>query len=50
MSPHCAALRARQEALGAKFTEVGSSHVPMLSQPDLVIAVIREAAAAIQHG
>jgi pimeloyl-ACP methyl ester carboxylesterase len=34
--------------MGAKVTEVASSHVPMLSQPDVVIGVIREAAAAVQ--
>jgi len=28
--------------------EVASSHVPMLSQPDVVIDVIRKAAAAVQ--
>lgn len=33
--------------MGAKVTEVASSHVPMLSQPDVVIGVIREAAAAV---
>jgi hypothetical protein len=36
--------------MGAKVTEVASSHVPMLSQPDVVIRVIREAAAAVQNG
>ncbi len=36
--------------MGAKVTEVDSSHVPMLSHPDVVIGVIREAAAAIQKG
>jgi pimeloyl-ACP methyl ester carboxylesterase len=36
--------------MGAKVTEVASSHVPMLSQPDVVIGVIRQAAAAIQNG
>ena len=36
--------------MGAKVTEVASSHVPMLSQPDVVIGVIREAAAAVQNG
>ena len=30
--------------MGAKVTEVASSHVPMLSHPDLVIDVIRTAA------
>src|SRR5438105_326073 len=34
--------------MGAKVTEVASSHVPMLSHPDLVIDVIRAAAKAIQ--
>ena len=35
--------------MGAKVTEVESSHVPMLSQPNVVIEVIRQAAAAIQE-
>ena len=34
--------------MGAKVTEVASSHVPMLSHPDLVIDVIRTAAKAVQ--
>jgi pimeloyl-ACP methyl ester carboxylesterase len=34
--------------MGADITEVGSSHVPMLSQPAVVIDVIRKAAAAVQ--
>ena len=34
--------------MGAKVTEVASSHVPMLSNPDLVIDVIRAAANAVQ--
>ena len=34
--------------MGAKVTEVASSHVPMLSKPDLVIEVIRTAAKAVQ--
>ena len=34
--------------MGAITVEVNSSHVPMLSQPDVVIDVIRNAAAAIQ--
>jgi pimeloyl-ACP methyl ester carboxylesterase len=34
--------------MGAKVTEVASSHVPMLSKPDLVIDVIRAAAKAVQ--
>jgi hypothetical protein len=29
---------------------VASSHVPMLSQPEIVIDVIRKAAAAVQKG
>lgn len=34
--------------MGASVTEVESSHVPMLSKPDVVIDVIRKAAAAVQ--
>jgi len=34
--------------MGATTTEVASSHVPMLSNPSLVIDVIRAAANAIQ--
>jgi pimeloyl-ACP methyl ester carboxylesterase len=34
--------------MGATVTEVASSHVPMLSQPEIVIDVIRKAAAAVQ--
>jgi pimeloyl-ACP methyl ester carboxylesterase len=34
--------------MGATTTEVSSSHVPMLSHPDLVIDVIRAAARAVQ--
>jgi pimeloyl-ACP methyl ester carboxylesterase len=34
--------------MGAKVTEIASSHVPMLSHPDLVIDVIRTAARAVQ--
>jgi len=34
--------------MGAKVTEVASSHVPMLSRPDLVIDVIRSAANSVQ--
>ncbi|WP_442681196.1 alpha/beta hydrolase [Sphingomonas sp. ASY06-1R] len=34
--------------MGAQVTEVASSHVPMLSQPDVVIGVIRMAVAAVQ--
>jgi pimeloyl-ACP methyl ester carboxylesterase len=33
--------------MGAKVTEVDSSHVPMLSKPDIVIDVIRKAIAAL---
>jgi pimeloyl-ACP methyl ester carboxylesterase len=36
--------------MGANVTEVASSHVPMLSQPNVVIDVIRKAAAAVQNG
>jgi pimeloyl-ACP methyl ester carboxylesterase len=36
--------------MGATVTEVASSHVPMLSQPEVVIEVIRKAAAAVQAG
>ena len=34
----------------ATTVEVATSHVPMLSQPDLVIDVIRKAVAAVQKG
>ncbi|WP_426269392.1 alpha/beta fold hydrolase [Dyella kyungheensis] len=34
--------------MGATVVEVESSHVPMLSKPDVVIDVIRKAAAAVQ--
>jgi pimeloyl-ACP methyl ester carboxylesterase len=34
--------------MGATVIEVESSHVPMLSKPDVVIEVIRKAAAAVQ--
>src|SRR5213593_1950654 len=34
--------------MGAKTYEVSSSHVPMLSHPDLVVNVIRAAAKAVQ--
>ena len=36
--------------MAATVTEVASSHVPMLSQPDVVINTIRKAAAATQNG
>lgn len=35
--------------MGATVVEVASSHVPMLSQPDLVLNVIRKAANAVQE-
>jgi len=35
--------------MGARVTEVTSSHVPMLSKPDLVTDVIRAAAKAVQR-
>jgi len=35
--------------MGATTTEVASSHVPMLSHPDVVIDVIRAAANAVQN-
>jgi len=35
--------------MGATVTEVASSHVPMLSQPNVVIDVIRKAAASVQN-
>ena len=34
--------------MGATTYEVDSSHVPMLSHPDLVLDVIRSAANAVQ--
>jgi hypothetical protein len=34
--------------MGATVVEVESSHVPMLSKPDVVIEVIRKAAVAVQ--
>jgi hypothetical protein len=34
--------------MGANTMEVASSHVPMLSHPDLVINVIRAAAKVVQ--
>jgi pimeloyl-ACP methyl ester carboxylesterase len=37
------------ERMGAKVTELSSSHVPMLSQPQRVYEVIREAAVAVQQ-
>ncbi len=35
--------------MGAATSEVDSSHVPMLSNPKLVLDVIRTAAAAVQR-
>ena len=35
--------------MGATTTEVASSHVPMLSHPELVIDVIRQATPALQN-
>ena len=39
--------RASAERMGATTYELDSSHVPMLSQPDRVIDVIRTAAAGV---
>jgi pimeloyl-ACP methyl ester carboxylesterase len=36
--------RAAAKRMNGKITEVASSHVPMLSRPDVVLSVIREAA------
>ena len=36
--------------MGAATTEIASSHVPMLSNPSLVLDVIRKAATAVQAG
>jgi pimeloyl-ACP methyl ester carboxylesterase len=36
--------------MGATVTEIASSHVPMLSQPDVVIDAIRKAVAAVRNG
>jgi hypothetical protein len=35
--------------MGATVIEVESSHVPMLSKPEVVIDVIRKAAAAVME-
>jgi hypothetical protein len=35
--------------MGATTFETNSSHVPMLSQPDLVLDVIRKAATAVME-
>ena len=37
------------DRMGAPTYDVDSSHVPMLSHPDLVIDVIRKAAAAVRE-
>jgi hypothetical protein len=37
------------ERMGATTHELDSSHVPMLSHPDLVLDVIRTAANAVQR-
>jgi pimeloyl-ACP methyl ester carboxylesterase len=37
------------QRMGARVTELASSHVPMLSQPQRVYEVIRDAAAAVQQ-
>ena len=39
--------RASAKRMGATTTELDSSHVPMLSQPDRVLEVIRAAASAV---
>jgi hypothetical protein len=36
--------------MGATTVEAASSHVPMLSQPSLVLDVIRKAASAVEKG
>jgi pimeloyl-ACP methyl ester carboxylesterase len=40
--------RAAAKRMGATTTEIASSHVPMLSHPDVVLDVIRKAAAAVK--
>jgi pimeloyl-ACP methyl ester carboxylesterase len=40
--------RTMAKRMGATTTELDSSHVPMLSQPERVLAVIRDAAKAVQ--
>ncbi|MFD5565051.1 alpha/beta fold hydrolase [Kitasatospora griseola] len=40
--------RAAAERMGAKAYDVDSSHVPMLSNPDFVLDVIRDAAKSLQ--
>jgi hypothetical protein len=39
--------RAAAKRMNGKITEVPSSHVPMLSYPDVVLDVIREAASSV---
>ena len=46
---HPALERAAAKRMGATVTEVESSHVPMLSHPEVVIDVIRSAAKAVQE-
>jgi hypothetical protein len=36
--------------MGATVIEVESSHVPMLSKPEVVIDVIRKAVTVVQNG
>jgi pimeloyl-ACP methyl ester carboxylesterase len=36
--------------MGATTVEIASSHLPMLSQPEFVLRVIRDAAASIMGG
>jgi hypothetical protein len=40
--------RAMAKRMGATTYELDSSHVPMLSKPDIVLDVIRNAAKAVQ--
>jgi pimeloyl-ACP methyl ester carboxylesterase len=40
--------RAMAKRMGATTSELDSSHVPMLSRPDLVLDVLRSAARAVQ--
>jgi pimeloyl-ACP methyl ester carboxylesterase len=47
IQPDCERFLAKR--MGAKVTEVASSHVAMLSHPDVVIDVIRAAAKAVQE-
>jgi hypothetical protein len=46
VQPDCERFLAKR--MGAKVTEVASSHVVMLSNPDVVIDVIRAAAKGVQ--